>query len=227
MHAIGGWAASCVVVLASLAVTPTPDAGPLASDLRPYRAADLPPAAGMFLVAGRDLVDPNFQRTVVLIIQHSDAGTTGLIINRGTLVQLAELLPDMEHVQAKTHRIFFGGPVAINQIVMLLRKESENDQIEQVAEGIYFSADRRVLESVVARKKPETDLHFYIGHAGWAPGQLNHELARGDWHVVKADAESVFGGDLDTLWDRLIRKFQPQGLQVRRDQQPVKPVVRA
>lgn len=217
MRTIRRWAASCLFVLALAAAAFGVGADAAVSAARAYRSAGLPPATGMFLVADRDLGDPNFQRTVVLIIQHGDAGTTGLVVNRRTVLRLSELMPDMEHTGETGHRLFVGGPVGMNQIVMLLRKETAGERIEEVTEDVYFSADRRVLESMLARKKPERDLRLYVGHAGWAPGQLQYELARGDWHLTRAHADSIFGADIETLWDRLIRKLAPIGLEVRDD----------
>jgi putative transcriptional regulator len=182
-----------------------------AGRLRPI-ATQAAPAAGMLLVARRDLPDPNFHQAVVLLTAHGAGGSVGLIINRRTRFRLADAMPDMAGVDKVEHPLFFGGPVARAQIVMLMRNEREAEQIEPVMDDIFFSADRDVLESVLARKKPASELRLYMGHAGWAPGQLGHEFARGDWHVTKANAELVFGDDEATLWERLIRKLDPPGL---------------
>jgi putative transcriptional regulator len=175
-------------------------------------AAQAAPAPGMLLVARRDLPDPNFHQAVVFLTAHGAGGSVGLIVNRRTRFRLADAMPDMADVEKVQHPLFFGGPVSRAQIVMLMRNEREAEQIERVTDEISFSADRDVLESVLARKKPASELRLYMGHAGWAPGQLGHELARGDWHVTKANAELVFGDDETTLWERLIRKLDPPGL---------------
>jgi putative transcriptional regulator len=198
---------------ACTASAPEPGA---ASGSRPV-AAQAAPAAGMLLVARRDLPDPNFHQAVVFLTAHGAGGSVGLIINRRTRFRLADAMPDISGVEDVEHPLFFGGPVARAQIVMLMRNEKEAEQVERVTNEIFFSADRDVLESVLARKKPASELRLYMGHAGWAPGQLGHEFARGDWHVTKARAELVFGDDEATLWDRLIRKLDPPGLFVRKD----------
>ena len=175
-------------------------------------AAKAAPAAGMMLVARRDLPDPNFHQAVVLLTAHGAGGSVGLIINRRTRFRLADAMPDLAGVERVQHPLFFGGPVARTQIVMLMRNEKFAEQIEPVTDDISFSADRDVLESVLARGKPASELRLYMGHAGWAPGQLGHELARGDWYVTKASAEQVFSADETTLWERLIRSLDPPGL---------------
>lgn len=180
-------------------------------------AAKAAPAPGMLLVARRDLPDPNFHQTVVLLTAHGAGGSVGLIVNRRTRFRLSDAMPELPHVEKVEHPLFFGGPVARAQIVMLMRREKPAGQIERVTDDIFFSADRDVLESVLARRKPASELRLYLGHAGWAPGQLGHELARGDWHVTPASAELVFADDEAALWERLIRKLDPPGLFVRSD----------
>jgi putative transcriptional regulator len=83
-----------------------------------------------------------------------------------------------------------------------------------VADDVYISSDRGVLEEVLAAKKPASELRFYIGYSGWAGGQLDFELERGSWHVVAADPNAVFSGDTGSLWDRLIERLEPTGIQV-------------
>ncbi len=178
-------------------------------------ATQVAPAAGVLLVARRDLPDWNFHRTVVFLTAHGAGGTVGVVVNRRTRLRLADAVPDLPGVEKTAHPLFFGGPVAATQVVMLMRNEKAREGVERVVDGIYLSADRDVLAALIARNKPARDLRLYAGHAGWAPGQLQHELARRDWYVVEADAESLFGDDVDTLWERLIDKLDPAARLVR------------
>ena len=68
-----------------------------------------------------------------------------------------------------------------------------------------------------------SELRFYIGHSGWAAGQLDFELVRGDWHVVAADTDAIFSGETDLLWNRLIERLEPTGIQV--DNRPPLPIL--
>lgn len=172
------------------------------------------PATGKFLVARRNLPSPNFFRTVVLLTAHDPDGTLGVIVNRRTGFDAGDLLPDLPAARGAGHAVFIGGPVAPHRIVMLLRRERVADTVERVTDEISFSADRSVLEALIARRKPASELRLYAGHAGWAPGQLDDELARGDWHLVDADAEAVFGDDSERLWERLINRVDPPGIRV-------------
>lgn len=187
---------------------------PAPEPVRPGPTERLAPAAGVFLVARRDLPDPNFHRSVVLLVQHDERGTLGLIVNRRTRFRLHDALPDLPGAEAAGHPLYFGGPVGKTLLAMLLRNEKPGKHIESVTDDVSFSADRDVLEQLVARRKSAAELRLYLGHAGWAAGQLHHELARGDWHLAKADGKSIFG-DAERLWDRLIEDLDPPGFDVR------------
>lgn len=173
------------------------------------------PATGKFLVARRNLPSPSFVRTVVLLTAHTADGTLGVIVNRRTGFDAGDLLPDLPAVRGAGHAVFIGGPVAPHRIVMLVRREPVTGTVERVTDEISFSADRDVLEALIARRKPPAELRLYAGHAGWAPGQLDEELARGDWHLIDADAEAVFGDGSERLWERLINRLDPPGIRVR------------
>lgn len=167
----------------------------------------------MFLVARRSLDDPHFGRSVVYLVSHDEDGTLGLIVNRPGNFSLSEALPEIEDPQATEHALYYGGPVALSVILMLLRGESALEGMTQVVDDIYIGSERRLLDEIIAAKKPASEVRFYIGHAGWAAGQLDFELERGGWHVVKADTEAIFSSDARSLWERLIEQLEPEGIQ--------------
>lgn len=182
---------------------------------RPAAGAAAVPAAGMLLVARRELPSPAFRNSVVLITAHDAGGTLGVIVNRRTGFDAADLLPEVRGLRGRGYAVYIGGPVAPHRIVMLLRDEPAAPGIEPVSDQISFAADREVLEALVARDKPARDLRLYAGHAGWAAGQLDAELARGDWHLVPADSAAVFGEDEERLWERFINRLDPPGIRIR------------
>ena len=171
------------------------------------------PDPGMFLVARRALADPHFGQSVVYLVEHGEDGTLGLIVNRSSGVSLFEAVPDIADKQATAHVLYYGGPVGLSTILMLVRSESATEGMTHVVDDVYISSDRRVLDAVLAAKKPESELRFYFGHSGWAAGQLDFELGRGDWHVVGADTDAIFSGATDSLWNRLIEQLEPTGIQ--------------
>jgi putative transcriptional regulator len=171
----------------------------------------------MFLVATRDLIDPWFGRSVVLLLNHDSDGSLGLIINRRFQTTLADAVPDLQQGEADRHPIFFGGPLGSHQVFMLLRNQKPIPQAHHIAGDIYFSADRAVLDHALEQKTPRSELHFYLGYASWTAGQLEQEMARGSWHLISGDSATVFEDSGEPLWDRLIDQLQPPGIEVRRD----------
>ena len=106
---------------------------------------------------------------------------------------------------------------------MLVRSESATEGMTHVVDDVYISSDRRVLDEVLAAKKPDNKLRFYLGHSGWAAGQLDFELLRGSWHVVAADTDAIFSGETGSLWNKLIERLEPTGIQV--DSRPLLPIL--
>jgi len=173
-----------------------------------------PPNAGVMLVAARAMAGSYFEQSVVLLLQHDDRGSLGVIVNRRTDFQLEQLLPELPRVRNSGHAIYLGGPVATDTLLLLMRREPDAPGIQSVLPGLSFSLERNVLESLLERRKPSRDLRVYAGYAGWGHGQLAHELAAGAWRVMRADTEMLFRDDPDTLWDELIDRLDPPGIRV-------------
>lgn len=165
------------------------------------------PGRGMFLVARRVLDDFHFGQSVVYLVEHDENGTLGLIVNRSSDISLSEAVPDIEDEQAAAHSLYYGGPVGLPMILILMRSEAAIDGMNHVASDVYISSDRRVLDEVFAANKSSNEVRFYIGHSGWGAGQLDSELERGSWHVVAADTAAIFSAETDSLWDRLIERL--------------------
>ena len=161
---------------------------------------------GKFLVASKQLRDPQFFETVVLLLEYDSKGAMGLVINRPTTVKLSEVLPEIEGLQKRSDTIYLGGPVAKNQLMLLIRTSSPPEGSRLVFKDIYLSSSQTVIEKMI--DKPDTPERFrvYAGYAGWAPGQLDHEVSRGGWHILQADEESVFDKTPSEIWPELIRR---------------------
>jgi len=173
------------------------------------------PAPGMFLVASRTLQDRHFRKSVIYILRHNDEGTLGLIINKPGNLSLSHAVDDVLNENAQQHQLYYGGPVDTTVITMLIENEAESPLVEHIAGDIYFSNLRIVMDRLLKENKPAENLHFFHGHAGWTAGQLEQELAHGDWYLVEGDPETIFSSGIRTLWQRLINKVDPPGLIVR------------
>jgi len=164
----------------------------------------LEPAKGMFLVA-KPKVPGTFRESVVLLLGHTkDDGSIGVIINRTTSATLEEALPDLEIEGDVTHRLFFGGPVAMNALLVVFRTGNPPEGAPNVMADVYFSGERDVLESLLKRNKSANEMHIFMGYAGWGPGQLQWEINRGDWDVVRGDRETVFEKEPELIWPKLM-----------------------
>lgn len=163
-------------------------------------------SAGRFLVAGEHLRDPNFGRSVVLLLNYSEHGARGVIINRQTDVKLANVFPRISGLHQRPDKVYIGGPVARNQLLVLLRSEGAPGRAEHVFDDIYVTSSRQTLVEALNQAGSPAPVHVYAGYAGWAPGQLDHEVARGDWLVLPADAKTVFNAAPNKVWRELIEK---------------------
>lgn len=163
-------------------------------------------AKGKFLVAGRRLRDPNFSETVVLLIEYGPEGAMGLVINRPSNVKLSTVFPDVKELKQRKDTVYVGGPVAVNQMLMLIRSTQTPAASTPVIKNVYMSASWKLLEGLLKKEGAEQQFRLYAGYAGWAPSQLDFERTRGDWHVLKADADSVFALEPKALWQELIRR---------------------
>ena len=161
---------------------------------------------GKFLVASRQLIDPNFARTVVLLIDYDRSGAMGLIINRPTEMSLSAAFPDMEELQDSTDTLFLGGPVGKSQILFLILSSNRPEDSRPVFDDIYISSSRALLQTMAHDGGPGKKFRLYAGYAGWASGQLDREVARGGWHILRADVATVFDKAPSEIWPELIHR---------------------
>ncbi len=168
------------------------------------------PSKGKFLVASRNLRDPTFSETVVLLTEYNRHGALGLIINRPTEVKLSKVLPEVKGLEARPDILYIGGPVAQRQMSLLIRSTSQPEGAHRVLKNIYVSSSLTVLQRMIDDDAKGERFRAYAGYAGWAPGQLDRELSRGGWHVLQADAETVFDKKPSEIWPELIRRGSAQ-----------------
>ncbi len=163
---------------------------------------------GVLLVAHPSLTDPNFQQTVVLICEHEAEGTLGVIINRPTAVPLSEALPNVSVLKGTSYVLFAGGPVQPDGILMLFRIVEAPERMKKVIERVYLGLHQETLERVITKPQPTETFRAYAGYTGWAPGQLEFEMAMGSWAVIPADPTSIFDKAPETLWAEMVEAIQ-------------------
>lgn len=167
-------------------------------------------AVGKLLVASRDLADPIFAKTVVLVV-HSDAdGVLGLMLNRRSDIPLSRVLDHFEAAKDRSDPVYLGGPVETPTVFALLQSRTKVEDAESILNGIYFINTKPVFEKVMsARPKPGV-FHVYLGYAGWTKKQLQNEIQVGAWFIFPAYPRVIFGADPDSLWREMIRKTELQ-----------------
>jgi putative transcriptional regulator len=172
------------------------------------QAADTPLPNGVFLVAKPDMADPNFRDTVVLITEPEvGGGPLGVIVNRPTGVRLSEAVSGLGKVQEKFNEIYGGGPVGRDHILYLVRTREPPKHALHVLQDVYLSADRDLLLKIVHGQTKVTAFRAYAGFAGWAPDQLQAEIERDGWYVIKADADTIFAKDPAKLYSTLLHRI--------------------
>jgi putative transcriptional regulator len=163
---------------------------------------------GKILVADRKLKDPNFAQTVVLIVTYGEEeGTVGLVLNRQSDVPISELLTGVKDARNRSDTAFTGGPVEPMIVLALLRSRNGPRGAQHVAGDVWAILDQDLLADTLAKHTSSNDLRFYVGYAGWGPGQLEAEMDAGAWRVVRGGAETVFDTEPESLWDRVVRNL--------------------
>jgi putative transcriptional regulator len=156
------------------------------------------PTRGRLLLATPELSDPNFFRSVVLVLEHTDDGALGLVLNRPTDVRVDAVLPDWADPCSAPACLFVGGPVQPDAAIALARRQGEED------DGFASLFDDLVtvdLERDAALLAPGIDdMRIFLGYAGWGAGQLDDELEAGGWVVVDAEGDDAFASDPGGLW---------------------------
>lgn len=180
-----------ILILSALAIAQSP---------RPVA-----PAPGVFLVAKPSIDGGPFWHSVVLLLSHGDEGTLGLIVNRATEIPLSKVLSDLDSKETGDPSLNFGGPVALDGLLFLFESSDPPEDATSVMGGVYFSGKRELLEKLLKQKNARERLKVYLGHSGWAPGQLQGEITRGSWDLVPADAFTVFQKSPEAIWPELAR----------------------
>lgn len=176
---------------------------------------------GMLLVAGPHMLHPSFAQSVVLLVDVGEYGVLGLIINRATEYSLAEVIPALKDNANAVDLLYLGGPVVTESVSMLMQYEQARQDVHRVFGDVYFSTRFPELEANLKKPDHQRRLRVYAGQAGWAPGQLQDELKRGDWYLLGADAELVFNTEPESIWHQLIRSVSGLWVQNGSSQFPV------
>lgn len=160
--------------------------------------------AGQLLLASPSLLDPNFARTVVLVGVHSEEGAMGVVLNRPSTVTIGEAAPALGYAVGDSEPVFVGGPVQPRSIVFLGEFLDPSIAGLLVLGRIGFPAPEASIEELLeatARRR------VFAGYAGWGSGQLEQEVAGGDWIAEAALPQDVFSDVPDVLWASVLTRM--------------------
>jgi putative transcriptional regulator len=166
----------------------------------------LPPAGGRLLVATPLLGDPHFSRTVVYLLEHDGGGTVGVVMNRPSHTPVGQVLPDWHDAVSGPAVVFGGGPVQPDGALCLGMLAPGSEGIREVVDGV-STVDLDGDVTVIAPNARR--LRVFAGHAGWAPGQLEDELAEGAWWVLRGGPDDLFSDEPASMWRRVLRRQPP------------------
>jgi len=136
----------------------------------------------------------------VLVMNNIGPAPVGIIINQPTSIAVSRLFPDLERLARLDDKLYFGGPVEIARLSFLVRADAAPEHATEVLPGVYLSTDRDLLRQLLGREKPLEGLRIFMGYSGWAPGQLEAEIGRGDWSLAPAEASAIFDANPERPW---------------------------
>jgi putative transcriptional regulator len=173
------------------------------------------PLKGRLLVANPAMPDPNFHRTVVLILAHQDDGALGVVLNRPSELDVDAPLPRWERLVADPPVVFVGGPVAPGAAICLARVPDPPGAPSALGDGqtvggwmpLLGELGTLDLEGDPDDLAIEVDaIRVFAGYAGWGPGQLEGEIEAGAWFVVPAEAGDALSENPALLWKQVLRR---------------------
>jgi len=166
------------------------------------------PLAGQLLVASPSMADPRFAHTVIYMVAHDGGGAMGLVLNRelgeGSLKALLQGFGVKNADADGLARLQYGGPVEPARGFVLHSADYSGRGTRLIGDGVALSTGFDVLKALASGEGPQRR-RFYLGYAGWGPGQLEGELAHEDWLTAPADPSLIFGDDDDAVWDKAMR----------------------
>lgn len=160
----------------------------------------------MFLIAIPQLGDPNFVRSVVLVIHHGPDGALGLVVNHPIELTLGTFASEQSmpcHSRVKEQHVLRGGPVEPTRGWILHSDESVNER-QDVLPGLSVSGSMETLTNLLANG---SDMRLLLGYAGWGAGQLEQEMQQGSWLTVEADAKHVLRTPPGECWNAVLREM--------------------
>ena len=167
--------------------------------------SDMAPATGRVLIAPPMMQDPNFRRSVILLCEHGVDGSFGLILNRSISLNLTDVVEGMDLYEGP---LCLGGPVQPNTLHVLHRLGNKVGESIEITNEVFWGGDFEIIQQLVENEKTSSEsIRFFLGYAGWSPGQLDAETEQDGWIVAEADNALIFPDDPTELWAATLRRM--------------------
>ena len=165
-------------------------------------------AQGSILIMQRDAPDPLFAHSVIVLAKHEQAGTVGLMVHYRSNIPIERALKGVAGAEKRTDSMFVGGPVELEGVMGLVRSDARPPGSSPVTGKLYLLAAKDGIAGALAAGRKPSDARFFLGYAGWGPGQLASEVRAGGWWIFAYDESIVFDEHPETLWGRLIKRTE-------------------
>ena len=165
---------------------------------------NLKPGQGKLLISEPFMMDPNFKRTVILLCEHNDKGSFGLVLNKKLDIQLHEIIEEFPKLNSA---VGIGGPVEKDRLFYVHNCPDVEDCME-VQEGIYVGGSFESLKTLISIGKiKDEDVRFFLGYSGWTENQLDGEIIENAWIVANTDPTSILNKNDEALWSESLRSL--------------------
>lgn len=162
---------------------------------------------GKILIAEPFLGDKNFERSVVLLCEHTTEGSFGLVLNQLTNLKLDDV---MENIYSELP-LYLGGPVGQNTLHFIHRLGNQIDGTIEIGNGIYWAGDFEQVKTLInIGKISENDIRLFVGYSGWSGGQLKNEIKQDSWILSEPDASLIFETPSKNFWREVLKRMGGQ-----------------
>lgn len=174
-------------------------------DIIKIKTNNIKPARGKILISEPLLMDYYFKRSVVLLAEHNDEGSFGVIMNKPLSVKLNEVVKDFPDFDSE---IYLGGPVESDSLFFIHTLGDKIEGSQEIIDGIYWGGKMESIKEMISLDliKPE-EIRFYIGYSGWSPKQLDEELVKNSWVVSLEKASYLLNTKPSILWKLSLEKL--------------------
>ncbi len=175
------------------------------NDILKIKTNNIKPTRGKILISEPFLVDYYFKRSVVLLAEHNEEGSFGLIINKPVDLRLSDIVKDFPSFDTP---VYLGGPVKTDSLYFIHTMGNEIENSMEISEGLFWGGDIEIVKELITigRIDPK-EIKFFVGYSGWVSKQLESELARNSWLVANIKAKDVMEANPDKMWKKTVKNL--------------------